>query len=518
MATCKAIVREGPRTGSVCKFPPSENGYCGRHERNRIYDEGVKESKHWCRFFFRGCDTELTPAEVNAKEVSCSSCRARLTKKQYACEHSGCAFKVKEKGFCKKHERDKYRKEEKETGIQYCDITRGCFTVCATDKKSCEECLMKTRIIDNKQYNKRKQLTQVLQTMTHTTGRICTQCGKDFDAFKTSFGKESLNCKSCQEMQVKQDEKRKGRVRNYKEEKCNNIAQYYKEYVISSSKRGYQMNLDFDSFSKLVLAECNYCGNKTEGEVNGIDRVDNSVGYSTENCVTACWKCNRIKHTYNKEFFIEKCRIISSGSIAPKGFFSTWKQYYTRFCHKQFSTYIKEAAARNLPVEITQEQWERITRSPCYLCGYQSAKGIGVDRVDNTVRSYTFANSRACCGSCNIMKCEFSLEEFIQHCKRVIMKITPLNETKEEITSPPQEERKHWKALGLYYAIISDTAANFVESYSPVYTPDEFIELSRLIKESTKDAAVKTLQTLLQTLKKRKHRHNQQAKSYTPPT
>jgi hypothetical protein len=116
------------------------------------------------------------------------------------------------------------------------------------------------------------------------------------------------------------------------------------------------------------------------------------------------------------------------------------------------------------------------------------------------------------------MKCEFSLEEFIQHCKRVIMKTIPLNEKNEEAISQPQEERKHWKALGLYYAIISDTAANFVESYSPVYSANEFIELSRLIKESTKDAAVKTLQTLLQTLKKRKHRHNQQAKSHTPPT
>ena len=100
---------------------------------------------------------------------------------------------------------------------------------------------------------------------------------------------------------------------------------------------------------------------------------------------------------------------------------------------------------------------------------------------------------------------------------RIVMKITPLNETKEELTRPPKEERKHWKALGLYYAILSDSADLFTESYMNVYTQKEFVQLCKLVKESTKDAAVKTLQTLLQTLKKRKHRHNQQATSRAEP-
>jgi len=36
---CKAIVQEGPRKGEGCKFAPLDNGYCGRHERNKIYDD-----------------------------------------------------------------------------------------------------------------------------------------------------------------------------------------------------------------------------------------------------------------------------------------------------------------------------------------------------------------------------------------------------------------------------------------------------------------------------------------------
>lgn len=453
---------------------------------------------------------QLSAEEISKKEVSCRGCRERLTKKKHSCDHTGCPFKVAEPGFCKKHIRDRYKKEEEEKGILYCDIARGCFTICTDGKKSCEECLIKTRIIDNTRYMKRKELTQQLQTTTHTTKRVCTQCGKDYESFKTRYGKESVNCTGCNTAQARQDEKRKDRIRNFKEEKCRNIPQYYKDYVKGSTKRGYEMNLDFDTFSGLVSAQCHYCGHKKEGEVNGIDRVDNAKGYSVENCVTACWKCNRIKHIYHKDFFIEKCKIISKRSIASPSFFKTWKQYYYRSCYKQYSSYIKEAQKRNLTVEITEAEWTHITRSACYICGYQHAKGIGIDRVDNTIRAYTLSNSRACCGSCNSMKGEIELNDLIQHCSLVANRITPQETVVEEGPAP---ERKHWKAVGLYYAIISDSAADFLDLYSSVYSSDEFNELSRIIKESTKEQGVKTLKTLLQTLRKRKQRSESRSKN-----
>ena len=77
------------------------------------------------------------------------------------------------------------------------------------------------------------------------------------------------------------------------------------------------------------------------------------------------------------------------------------------------------------------------------------------------------------------------------------------------------EERKHWKAIGLYYAILSDSADSFVEMYSGLYTQEEFNDVCKLVKESKKEAGVKTLQTLLQTLKKRKYRS---VSRVTPPS
>ena len=494
-------------------FPPSENGYCGRHERNRQYDEGIIEGKHWCRYFFRGCSTELTTEEINAKEVSCRACKEKLTKKKHTCGHEGCTFKVLEPGFCKKHERDIYRKEEQEKGIRYCDIARGCFTVCTEDKKSCEECLDKTRIVENARYKKRKEMTLILQTTT-SSKRVCAQCGKDFEMFKTRYDKESLTCSACNKTQAIQDEKRKERVRNYKEENKQNIQRYFKEYIKSASKRGYEMNIDYETFAGLVIKPCYYCGHHNEDEVNGIDRVDNSKGYSKDNCVTACWKCNRIKYIYHLEFVVDKCKIFTKITEPNNAFYKKWNIYYTRTSYKNYGSYKQEAEKRGLTFELTNEQWTWLTRSPCYLCEYKSARGIGIDRVDNTIRAYTFENCRPCCGSCNSMKGEFSLSELVEHSKKIVevcpTNIIPFEDPLKDVIAKggllQPEERKHWKALGLYYAIVSDSAEPFLDSFSEVYTKEEFEKLCGTVKTSAKETAITSLQRLIQNLKKRKQR------------
>ena len=45
-------------------------------------------------------------------------------------------------------------------------------------------------------------------------------------------------------------------------------------------------------FKSIVEKECHYCGK--EGP-NGIDRYDNSTGYTKENCVSCCKHCNYVK-------------------------------------------------------------------------------------------------------------------------------------------------------------------------------------------------------------------------------
>jgi len=513
METCKAIVQEGSRKGERCQFPPGPELYCGRHLRNKIFDDGVAQGKTWCRFFFRGCNNEV------CDELTCSDCKTRIAKKTIACKHEGCKFKVLEGDFCKKHERDKYYLEEKEKGIKYCDIARGCFTL-VTDKKSCDKCLEKQREKDANRYKNKKEIIKAAE-IQNTLMRSCIKCAMDFESYKTRFNKDSMHCLECSSKQNAQDKKREGRERNYMKEHLNNLENHYKNYIVSSLKRGYgDVELNFDEFKILVTSPCHYCNQWNENEANGIDRVNNDLGYTKENCVPACWKCNRMKHFYHPEFFIEKCNIITKKTLPSKDFYSKWALYYTRTSNRNYTTYKREAEEiRELPFEITQEQWDWLTRSACYLCGYQDTHGIGIDRIDNTIRKYTLENCRPCCGSCNSMKAEFSLQEFLDQCNLILAKWptgiqfnkilvwkNPLKEAEDKGHLMNAEDRTHWKSKGLYYSILSDTALAFQQSYKDVFSMGEFETLSKSVKESTKEVALSLIKDLLGKLKKRKYR------------
>ena len=265
MGTCRAIVQEGPRKGEGCKFPGGENLYCDRHQRNYQHNKLVSEGKVPCRFFFRGCNNLLesyTPS-------SCISCREKNSTKSAPCKHEGCKFKTNEK-YCKKHERDKYYDEEEEKCIKYCDVARGCFTLCENGLKSCRKCLNDEIIKDNNRRKGNQVIHTVLANM-NTINQICCNCGKDFEKYLTFHNISSKLCKHCNESQHIQDDKRVDRERNYKEEYLKNIKKYYKQYIKSALKRNYVMELQFEEFENLITQKCHYCDYIKKGEANGID-------------------------------------------------------------------------------------------------------------------------------------------------------------------------------------------------------------------------------------------------------
>lgn len=45
--------------------------------------------------------------------------------------------------------------------------------------------------------------------------------------------------------------------------------------------------------------------------LNGIDRIDSSIGYTIENSVACCSMCNRMKNHYDLSVFLEKIRLIN---------------------------------------------------------------------------------------------------------------------------------------------------------------------------------------------------------------
>ena len=63
-----------------------------------------------------------------------------------------------------------------------------------------------------------------------------------------------------------------------------------------------------EEFKNISKQDCYYCG---KDGPNGIDRVDNSIGYEFRNCVPCCKHCNYVKCDLSQdEFKVWKNRFI----------------------------------------------------------------------------------------------------------------------------------------------------------------------------------------------------------------
>jgi len=88
----------------------------------------------------------------------------------------------------------------------------------------------------------------------------------------------------------------------------------------------------------------------------------------------------------------------------------------------RYSKLKTNAKQRGIIVKISLNEYKEVVKFPCYLCGGESLElsfGHGIDRVDNSV-GYLLENVKACCGICNKMKMDSSLEDFIQRIKRIV--------------------------------------------------------------------------------------------------
>lgn len=79
--------------------------------------------------------------------------------------------------------------------------------------------------------------------------------------------------------------------------------------------------------------------------------------------------------------------------------------------------------------KLNFEQWKKLSRGNCYLCGappnqrlqnvVSDLKRSGIDRVNSSL-GYSMENCRPCCKDHNIMKKDHSLEKFINLCQKVV--------------------------------------------------------------------------------------------------
>lgn len=90
----------------------------------------------------------------------------------------------------------------------------------------------------------------------------------------------------------------------------------YYSYKSSSNRRkngNFEFTIEKEKFKELTKKNCYYCGKEPStiargdnGEYvyNGLDRVDNNIGYHLENIVPCCSECNFMKGAKKQEDFL----------------------------------------------------------------------------------------------------------------------------------------------------------------------------------------------------------------------
>lgn len=96
------------------------------------------------------------------------------------------------------------------------------------------------------------------------------------------------------------------------------IEAFRNRYIDNAKPRNLEFSLSITDFTKLVTSTCYYCGNKGDSctgpkRINlycGIDRIDNNKGYTIDNCVSCCKRCNWMKNKTNKKDFLNQIKRI----------------------------------------------------------------------------------------------------------------------------------------------------------------------------------------------------------------
>lgn len=208
-------------------------------------------------------------------------------------------------------------------------------------------------------------------------------------------------------------------------------------YKYRAKVRGIEFTIPDNICKEMFTKPCHYCGTRNNGfdsdctsellkvtygkeihsKLNGIDRLDNSLGYSENNTVTCCSVCNKIKGHMSELGFYLKCIVIlyfqDYNIKIPDDLLRNLINLYDQNNQNHPTIYQKY---KNSETDcLTEEEFNNICKLSdcCYLCGFKS-DFLSLDRIDNSV-GHTGGNCKSCCSSCNYMKSNFNYLTFLEH-------------------------------------------------------------------------------------------------------
>lgn len=161
----------------------------------------------------------------------------------------------------------------------------------------------------------------VIQRTTSTSNAITWECVCDCGNKTTRTTSGLINAKSTPSCGCLGNPKN----RKYTTAAEASVAAFQRRYQYDAKKRNLEWSLTPDEFECIIVQDCHYCGqqpaqkqnvykkygrsgtswiDEADTYVNGIDRTDNTKGYTKINCVPCCSQCNYAKRSTHKNDFL----------------------------------------------------------------------------------------------------------------------------------------------------------------------------------------------------------------------
>ena len=407
-----------PRCAKECcnAKPCPENKYCRKHQLCVFIDETEALGKRTCKNVIRGCKAQL---ESEYEFVRCEPCRKREQERDNARK----AKKMAENGGAQDSETrlcnscDKVQPLDEFVGTKNKGFVKSCKTCRETWKRNDANRDKEHRNALAREAEKKPERIAVKKAWEAANPEKVEQKTKKCRAKRAAKdidGYLQHNANVMKNWRDRNPEKMEEANRKRRE----SLEAHYKICRRSARTKKLEFTYSEEEFKTLVEMPCYYCDTMDEKGFNGIDRMNQSVGYIQSNGVSCCAMCNWLKGSLDSATFIKRTKHIYSFKNGSSD--ERFPECFPDAKCVSYASYKSRAEKKDLEFAITNADYKSIIQEDCYLCGKQTTETNinGVDRVDNTV-GYTVANCKACCKECNHMKNNYGLDELFAKIERI---------------------------------------------------------------------------------------------------
>ena len=259
-----------------------------------------------------------------------------------------------------------------------------------------------------KKYNKRyKEDSEYRTRILEKTKRQREKNGDKIKEKKRIYDKTEQGKKAhrnrCKRHYNKNQEKQKQRMKQL----ALNPKRQYTYIKRRANAANLEFQLQYEDYLELRSpGVCFYCKTELSLTAPNIDRLDSSKGYIKENCVPCCLKCNLIKRNLLKpEELVMYHKVLAKEIEPPLDMkYSLYTPKKISSTKKRWGRLLAYARRKQIPLELTFEQYQNIISIPCVYCSaINLSTGYGIDRIKPSL-GYTYENSVSCCPPCNQIK------------------------------------------------------------------------------------------------------------------